>query len=293
MIVKMIFVKVNSRKKNLTLKTLLQQNLIKCRMAFMKNITEINEQLTKSFKYILCDVDDTLTVAGKLPFSAYEALWKLKESGFKIILITGGATGFGETYVRMWPVDAVISESGASVNYEEGSLKRIYHPKAKFNTDKRMVNLKNRVLKEVEGARVAKDQYMRLFDVAFDYAQEEPVLDKSSVNKIKSICEEEKVQYAQSSIHINTWLGHYSKLEMTRSFLESHYGWTDKMDEVLYFGDAPNDNPMFGFFRHCVKVKTNTDYGNLITHLPEFTTKEIGGFGFAEAVTEILQKRNN
>ncbi|MDD4082124.1 MAG: HAD-IIB family hydrolase [Sphaerochaetaceae bacterium] len=258
----------------------------------MKNITEINKALTKSIKYVLCDVDDTLTYSGKLPSSTYEALWKLKKEGLAIILITGGATGFGETFVRMWPVDAVISESGAIVSYEEGCLKRILHPNAIYNTDAKMVNFKNRILKEVEGSRIAKDQYMRLFDVAFDYAQEEPVLDKSIINKIISICDEEKIQCAQSSIHINTWLGHYSKLEMTRSFLESHYKWTDKMEEVLYFGDAPNDNPMFSYFDHCVKVNTKTDYGNLIKPLPEFTTKEFGGFGFAEAVTEILQKRN-
>jgi len=258
----------------------------------MKNIKEIDEKLSKSIKFILCDVDDTLTVSGKLPSLAYEALWKLKNAGLVIILITGGATGFGETYVRMWPIDAVISESGASVNYEEGSLKRIINPMAIFNTDQRMVNFKNRILKEVQGSKIAKDQYMRLFDVAFDYAQEKPFLDKSSVNRIISICKEENIQYAQSSIHINTWLGHYNKLEMTRTFLESHYKWDGKMSEVIYFGDAPNDNSMFDFFEHCVKVNTKVDYGSLIKKLPEFTTKGIGGFGFAEAVDEILQKRN-
>lgn len=41
-------------------------------------------------KYILFDVDDTVTNGGKLTGEAYAAMWKLKEHGFKLIPVTAG-----------------------------------------------------------------------------------------------------------------------------------------------------------------------------------------------------------
>ena len=47
----------------------------------MKNLTEFKHKI----KFVLTDIDDTLTSEGSLPSIAYEALWKLHDAGIKII----------------------------------------------------------------------------------------------------------------------------------------------------------------------------------------------------------------
>ena len=44
-------------------------------------------------RYILMDIDDTLTREGKLLASSYTALWKLKEAGLRVIPVTGRPAG--------------------------------------------------------------------------------------------------------------------------------------------------------------------------------------------------------
>jgi HAD superfamily hydrolase (TIGR01484 family) len=98
------------------------------------------------------DIDDTLTRRGKLLASAYSALWKLHEAGFKLIPITGRPAGWCDCIVREWPVDGIVGENGAFAFWEEGSgewgvgsggaamlpwklptLKTLYHPNAVKN----------------------------------------------------------------------------------------------------------------------------------------------------------------
>lgn len=67
----------------------------------------------KNIEYVISDVDDTITKDGKLYPMVLDAMYRLKMSGRTIILVTGGSTGWGDGYIRQWPVDAVICESGA------------------------------------------------------------------------------------------------------------------------------------------------------------------------------------
>jgi len=47
---------------------------------------------------------------------------------------------------------------------------------------------------------------------------------------------------------------------------------------------APNDNLMFAYFKHCVKIITKADCSGQIKPL----TESYGGFGFAQATNKKL-----
>ena len=64
-------------------------------------------------KFLLTDIDDTLTDDGLLGPEAYSALWELHSHGIKVIPVTGRPAGWCELIARQWPVDGVIGENGA------------------------------------------------------------------------------------------------------------------------------------------------------------------------------------
>ena len=49
----------------------------------MKPIAEKTKDEARRIRYILTDIDDTLTTKGKLPAEAYSALWKLHNEAFR------------------------------------------------------------------------------------------------------------------------------------------------------------------------------------------------------------------
>ena len=58
-------------------------------------------------EFVLTDIDDTLTLHGRLPAVAYAAMERLASAGFKVIPITGRPAGWCDHIARMWPVDGV------------------------------------------------------------------------------------------------------------------------------------------------------------------------------------------
>ena len=54
-----------------------------------KPIKELTISTANSIKYVLCDIDDTLTTGGKLTAEAYSALWELHNAGIPVVPVTG------------------------------------------------------------------------------------------------------------------------------------------------------------------------------------------------------------
>src|SRR5688572_17554586 len=63
--------------------------------------------------FVLCDLDDTLTLDGILPAASYTALEDLGRKGWQVIIVTGRPAGWCDMIARMWPVAAVVGENGA------------------------------------------------------------------------------------------------------------------------------------------------------------------------------------
>ena len=247
------------------------------------------------------DIDDTLTREGKLPAASYAALWKLKAEGLVVVPVTGRPAGWCDLIAREWPADGVVGENGALAFWEEPAagagrlpvLKQRFHPNAVRNDHPALARVRDRALAELPGLRIAKDQFARMFDLALDFAEEDPVLPLSAAARVKEIAEEEGAVAKVSSIHVNVWMGAYDKLSMAESFLADRFGWDPARDleRVVFVGDSPNDEPMFARFPLACAVANIRRYGDLVKRLPAFVASEECGEGFAQIAEILLEKR--
>jgi HAD superfamily hydrolase (TIGR01484 family) len=260
-------------------------------------IEKITPQDAAGIRYVLMDIDDTLTREGKLGAAPYSALWELHHAGLKVIPVTGRSAGWCDLIAREWPVDGVIGENGAFAFWEERNgkpvLRQSFHHSAVRNTHPVLERVRDRILKEIPGARVAKDQFARIYDLAVDFAEEDPVLSLDAAEKIRLIAEAEGATAKISSIHVNIWMGVYDKVSMTERFLAERFGWRNGADdrEVIFVGDSPNDEPMFARFPLACAVANIRRYAALIRREPAFVASRECGEGFDEIAGTLLRKR--
>ena len=81
----------------------------------MNSVTNDLNQNWKQVDWVLTDVDDTLTWEGRLPPETLIALQKLRDSGKKVVAVTGACAGWCDHIAQLWPVDAVLGENGAFI----------------------------------------------------------------------------------------------------------------------------------------------------------------------------------
>src|ERR1700730_1371174 len=79
----------------------------------IRPLTVFHAALRAAIRFVLLDIDDTLTTEGRLTASAYGALENLSRRGLRVIPVTGRPAGGCDLIARFWPVDAVIGENGA------------------------------------------------------------------------------------------------------------------------------------------------------------------------------------
>lgn len=260
----------------------------------MQPLENLSQTIARKIRFLLTDVDDTITTNGKLRPAALDALYRLEEAGIRTICVTGGSAGWGDTYLRQWPVEAVLSESGAVCLYREnGAIRHFVHPSiVQEGYQKRVQAMIQRVLSSVDGAKVSSDQFARIFDVAFDHGSEPPFLSEDGIAKIVEICKDMGAGTAVSSIHVNAWFGSFDKYEGSRAFFAQVLGLDEQemLDTGCYCGDAPNDQVMFSRFPVSFGVGNIKKRAESMQFLPTFVAENEGGEGFAEIVDALLAK---
>jgi HAD superfamily hydrolase (TIGR01484 family) len=259
-----------------------------------KLIDEMPRETAAGIRFVLFDIDDTITERGLLPEESYSALWALRRAGIAAVPVTGRPAGWCDLIARQWPVAGVVGENGAFAFYMKGDhLERIFHPSAPRpeSTRERLSRLGAEAIREVEGLRLAKDQPYRLFDIALDFAEEPPVLALADALRVKTICEAAGAHAKISSIHVNAWFGDYDKLSMSEFFLSSVLGWDPILfpRTAIFFGDSPNDEPMFRRFELSCGVANVRRFDRMMEHPPAYVTEKPYGAGFAEACEYILR----
>jgi hydroxymethylpyrimidine pyrophosphatase-like HAD family hydrolase len=99
-----------------------------------------------------------------------------------------------------------------------------------------------------------------------------------------TFCESKGAIAKISSIHVNTWFGRYTKIEGIRHLLHQagkDLGLPD-FDSLIFVGDSPNDEPMFGAFELSVGVANVKPYLARLRTPPKFLTQLEAGAGFSE-----------
>jgi HAD superfamily hydrolase (TIGR01484 family) len=262
---------------------------------FIQSMKTLSEFGPHSIQILFTDIDDTLTDQGQLRPQAFEALWRLKNHGLKIIPVTGRPAGWCEMIARFWPVDGIIGENGAFYfRYANKTMKRFFvNDPIKREVFRKTLDqqVAPEILREVPGSAIASDQFCRLSDLAIDYCEDVEPLSPQSVRKIVSIFERHGAHAKVSSIHVNGWFGSFDKLSTCKVFLKNEFNVTaeNSQSELAFVGDSPNDEPMFQFFQNSFAVANIKSFLDQLKHKPAYVTSGTGGFGFTELADRLLE----
>src|SRR5579884_2398503 len=125
----------------------------------MKPLREFPAATRRRIRFVLCDIDDTLTSGGRLGAAAYAALEALAAAGRIVVPVTGRPAGWCDLIARFWPVDAVIGENGALYFRYDRSARRMTR---RFWLDRptmeaaraRLQELAEKIITEVPGVAI-------------------------------------------------------------------------------------------------------------------------------------------
>lgn len=267
----------------------------------MKPIASMSEQTAKAFRWVLTDIDDTMTKHGKLVPEAYQTLCDLSKNGLRVIAVTGRSAGWGEVHLQEWPISGAITENGAVSYYRVEKPDQpmvtgtLVDPSAVRNTDPALERAATEAYRLVKRAKPAPDNHFRLYDYAIDHAENVyPPLTEAEIAGIIAVFEREGCVAKPSSIHINTWIGSFNKRESSLAFLTQVEGYRDALDrdKVLYIGDALNDEVMFEYFPNACAVANIDRWLDQMTFIPSWISLGRYGEGFAEIGQKILSLRS-
>ena len=254
-----------------------------------KPLTELKNP--PQIKGILCDIDDTLTLHGRLVPEVFMMLAKLQAFGIKVIPITGRPGGWVDQIARIWPVDAVVGENGGLWFWFDGKkLQRRFQqpPEIRFENRKKLDALAEVILQKVPGTALASDQPYRDLDLAIDFCEDVPPLDESAIDDIVSCFQEAGATCKVSSIHVNGWFGSFDKLNGFASLHKERFGEAVNFDEWAFFGDSANDEPMFQAFEWSFGVANVEKFLPRLQHPPKWICSKEGGLGFVEGMQTLF-----
>lgn len=257
----------------------------------MKPISELSP---RSLKAVFTDLDGTLTeeTVG-ISATCYNALWELREAGFKIVIVSGRPAGWADCLMRLWPLDAMIFENGAGLCVREAfHIKRIpLAPETHLaKNQERLSKIFQSIKEEIPHLKHATDQPFRQFDSTVDFNEEPPKLSESELSQvIDRLNSHQDITWKLSNIHINFWVGKYTKITACEYLLNQYSpSWNIEKSQVVFSGDSPNDEPLFKFFGNSVGVANIRDFLPKMKHPPRYVTSLPGGEGFCELASHLL-----
>jgi HAD superfamily hydrolase (TIGR01484 family) len=258
-------------------------------------LASMSASARRGIRYVLTDIDDTLTTEGKLTAGAYASLERLRDAGKIVIPVTGRPAGWCDHIARMWPVAAVVGENGAFYMRFDPTRRKLVRRFVTSDATReahraRIVATGAVIVESVPGSALASDQRYRETDLAIDYCEDVPALPPAEVERIVALMQDAGMTAKVSSIHINGWFGNYDKLTMARVLLREVFGddLDAARDRVLFAGDSPNDAPMFAFFPNAVGVANVRRFLDRMPATPAFITGEEAGAGFCEIAEALL-----
>ncbi|WP_342706492.1 HAD-IIB family hydrolase [Burkholderia arboris] len=245
-----------------------------------------------SVRFLLTDMDETLTHRGRLAAQTYAALERLQAHGIRVIPVTAAPAGWCDQMARMWPVDGVIAENGGLFIRRSpdgnGVERRYWHADdALAGARDARRRIAQHVEKIVPAARLADDQDFRLTSLA--YARTGSDQDDRVLDALVAAGADATI----NNLWIIGWAGGYDKLSMSLRVLSDTYGVDADAAPacVAYAGDSTNDAPMFGHFTHTAGMSTVVEYLQHLPVPPRWITHGPGGSGFVEFADAILRAR--
>ena len=248
-------------------------------------------------RWVLTDIDDTLTTEGRLTAAAYAALEALSGAGIAVVPVTGRPAGWCDLIARQWPVAAVVGENGALWYAYDAAARRmrrhyVQDAAARAAARTRLDALAAEAMAGTPGTAIAADQPFRLFDVAVDFAEDTAPLPLADAEAIAAVFRAGGAEAKVSSIHVNAWVGTWDKLSgIGHLFAALWQPLEEVIEDVAFIGDSANDAPLFGRVPLSVGVANVAPFLPGMATPPAFVTRAAAGAGFVEFATAVLAAR--
>jgi HAD superfamily hydrolase (TIGR01484 family) len=239
---------------------------------------------------LFSDIDGTMTTGEWIEASTYAALEQLIAAGVPVIVVTGRPAGWGQAFMKLLPVVAVVTENGGVTFVREGRRQhKLYGvPQASLPEWRRRMNdAAVEAMSKVPGARLSSDSKYREVDLAIDW-NEEASLSADDAELVVRLLRKAGFTAVRSSVHVNFGPPHFDKLSACTSVIRQVLGGdpTD-LSPYVYVGDALNDAPMFAGFPSSVGVANIRQWWDELTHKPAYVTERPEGAGLRELIAHL------
>lgn len=249
-----------------------------------------------ALRWVLTDIDDTLTTGGRLTAGAYAAMERLAAAGVAVVPVTGRPAGWCDLIARLWPVAAVVGENGALWYAYDPASRRMRRWQAAGEADRaRLMALAGRAMAAVPGTALAADQPFRVADVAVDFREDVAApLPVEAAERVAAAFRAGGAVAKISSIHVNAWFGAWDKWSgLERLFAALWRPLPEVLGEVAYVGDSPNDAPLFARVPLSVGVANVAPFLPRMEARPAYVTRAAAGAGFVEFAEAVLAARSH
>src|SRR5688572_22480098 len=251
-------------------------------------------ELRGPVRALFSDVDGTMTTGERIEASTYEALERLSASGIPVIMVTGRPAGWGQAFLKVLPIHAVVTENGGVTFVREGRRQhKLYGvPQASLPEWKRRMNdAAVDVMSKVPGARLSSDSKYREVDLAIDW-NEEVSLSRDDAEVVVHLLTRAGFAAVRSSVHVNFGPPHFDKLSACMAVVRQVLGGDPgDLSPYVFVGDALNDAPMFRGFPQSVGVANVRAWWDELDAKPAFITERAEGAGMRELVDHLLSIR--
>ena len=258
----------------------------------MLPIVALSPAAARALEGVLFDLDDTLLDHGQLGEAAYSALFRLRESGLRLVAVTGRPAGWADVLLRQWPLDAAVAENGAVLFHRTpAGIVRLdaVSPEEREQRRSKLDGIVALVSKSFPELHPADDVAARHSDFTFDIGEHRRVA-ASVVAAAARLGRQHGAATQQSSVHLHLSLDRDDKASGVVRLLCRVFGADPSAcrHRYAYLGDSENDAACFAFFRTSIGV---ANLAGRPTLRPRFVTTAPRGRGFAEAASVIVARR--
>lgn len=224
-------------------------------------------------KLILSDFDGTISHGHRLTKEFPMILELCAEHDIPFIVHTGRSISWGHFLATHYDeIPFAIAEGGGVYvcRDERGLLEEKYLVTTEQR--ERLAAIAQEVPKKF-GVNLSVDSLGRVTDRAIELRDFADAKNPKLMDEIKSYFDAHEVNYSQSNVHLNFWIGDVDKYQGLLFFLGNEFP-SVKLDEIWFFGDSMNDAPMFEKLPYAVGV---SNIKNILRQLDKKPTVVLEG----------------
>ncbi len=256
----------------------------------MRPFSSFPREVLARIRVVAADVDDTITLTGKLPSATVASFEELGQSGLLLALVTGRPAGWAQALAGYLPgVCTAVGENGLVAFGADGQATNL-GPEREADFPARLADAAERV-RRAHGLVATPDDAFRLFERAF---VRPAAFDGAALAASRRLVDPD-FEVIASSIHLHVRPAGWGKAEGLLAALRplDAEAAARPDDFVLFVGDSANDRPLFARLRRTsVGVRNVHRYvGELGDDLPAFVTEGEGAAGFIELARALLAAR--